>query len=576
MADAKKCKVCGEWLNDEVISKQNTQFENDRGEPEALTKEDVASAPQPVVAAPASESAPKGSKESLFKSCFWEQMTKHYCDFKGNVDRKTFWICYLYSVLHMWVIGGISLCLPLVGNILMWIVSLGLTLPFLGLMVRRLHDIGKKGIWILVALVPLVGPIWLLALMAKKGETKNPNKWNVKDTIITITMLLVSVGLFAVGLFATGSESEAEGKSSFKGIKRSETAEIRQQVLDAFNNGTIYDLITPDFEEKALTSAYLLREFHVTNSYADCLDLLFEQDKISVKEVTLVTEDKAEVRAFALDESPILVMVRDEQTMNQDNSRWLIDDVCSFFGIASMKNEIMNCANGIDWGKALADWEEEMAEYDKEDEKWSPKNETEAEIQRQIVNAYKSGSIDDIMTPEFQAAEKAMNEALDKGFHPPFFTDEPASYSLGIWGGEDTEVRKVEMRDSHKAIVYVTLLDWYDDDICARMDKVLIVVYDHNSSKWLIDDEGEGSKEEMIEFATKSNNTWVVIDGSELRLRLGPSTSSETLKWGDGSNRHPDVGEKFKCLGESVDFYKIDYKGNEVWVSKQYTHTEMQ
>lgn len=59
-----------------------------------------------------------------------------------------------------------------------------------------------------------------------------------------------------------------------------------------------------------------------------------------------------------------------------------------------------------------------------------------------------------------------------------------------------------------------------------------------------------------------------------LRLRLGPSTSADTFKWGDGSNRHPNVGEKFKYLGESGDFYKIDYKGHELWVSKKYTHLE--
>ena len=69
-------------------------------------------------------------------------------------------------------------------------------------------------------------------------------------------------------------------------------------------------------------------------------------------------------------------------------------------------------------------------------------------------------------------------------------------------------------------------------------------------------------------------NIYVVIDGSELRLRLGPSTSADTFKWGDGSNRHPNVGEKFKYLGESGDFYKIDYKGHELWVSKRYTHLE--
>lgn len=235
--------------------------------------------------------------------------------------------------------------------------------------------------------------------------------------------------------------------------------------------------------------------------------------------------------------------------------------------------------NIVDSDETFADYIEEITETIEEEEdyeKWSPKNETEAEIQRQIVNAYKSGSIDDIITPEFRAAEKAMMEALDKGFNPPFFTEEEASYYLAIWGGEHAEVTKVEMIDSCNAIVDVTFLEEYDVDFCMTLFGVLIVMKDHNSSKWLIDDEGWGSKEEMIEFVNKSNNTWIVIDGSELRLRLGPSTSSETLKWGDGSNRHPNVGEKFKCLGESIDFYKIDYKGNEVWVSKQYTHTEIQ
>ena len=67
---------------------------------------------------------------------------------------------------------------------------------------------------------------------------------------------------------------------------------------------------------------------------------------------------------------------------------------------------------------------------------------------------------------------------------------------------------------------------------------------------------------------------YVVIDGSELRLRLGPSTSADTFKWGDGTNRHPKVGEKFKYLGESGDFYQIDFHGHRLWVSKLYTHVE--
>ena len=75
---------------------------------------------------------------------------------------------------------------------------------------------------------------------------------------------------------------------------------------------------------------------------------------------------------------------------------------------------------------------------------------------------------------------------------------------------------------------------------------------------------GEGEYSEM----------YVVIDGSDLRLRLGPSTSADTFKWGDGSNRHPKVGERFLYLGEEGDFYQINFHGNTLWVSKKYTHLE--
>ena len=86
---------------------------------------------------------------------------------------------------------------------------------------------------------------------------------------------------------------------------------------------------------------------------------------------------------------------------------------------------------------------------------------------------------------------------------------------------------------------------------------------------WLSDDEwfGEGEYEGEEEV-------YVVIDGSELRLRLEPSTNADTFKWPDGTNRHPKVGERFLYLGEEGDFYQINFYGNALWVSKKYTHLE--
>ena len=82
------------------------------------------------------------------------------------------------------------------------------------------------------------------------------------------------------------------------------------------------------------------------------------------------------------------------------------------------------------------------------------------------------------------------------------------------------------------------------------------------------------SRQEQQYDYYNSSSRYVVIDGSELRLRLDPSTSADTYKWKDGTNRHPKVGEAFRYLGESGDFYKIDFKGTQLWVSKLYTHIE--
>ena len=94
--------------------------------------------------------------------------------------------------------------------------------------------------------------------------------------------------------------------------------------------------------------------------------------------------------------------------------------------------------------------------------------------------------------------------------------------------------------------------------------------YEYSAERYLIPSEEwfeEGGYEEEEEV-------YVVIDGSELRLRLEPSTSADTFKWGDGSNRHPKVGERFLYLGEDGDFYLIDFHGHALWVSKKFTHLE--
>jgi uncharacterized membrane protein YhaH (DUF805 family) len=54
--------------------------------------------------------------------------------------------------------------------------ALAVLIPGLAVAVRRLHDVNKSGWFLLVALIPLVGAIWLLILLVTEG-TKGANNY---------------------------------------------------------------------------------------------------------------------------------------------------------------------------------------------------------------------------------------------------------------------------------------------------------------------------------------------------------------------------------------------------------------
>lgn len=92
------------------------------------------------------------------KTCVLEK----YMDFNGRARRSEYWWFCLASFLVSIVIGSI----PYVG----FIAGLALLLPGLAVDVRRLHDVGKSGWYILFALIPLVGALYLLYLLIQDSE----------------------------------------------------------------------------------------------------------------------------------------------------------------------------------------------------------------------------------------------------------------------------------------------------------------------------------------------------------------------------------------------------------------------
>ncbi|WP_137181828.1 DUF805 domain-containing protein [Roseomonas sp. AR75] len=99
-----------------------------------------------------------------------------YGTFTGRARRSEFWFFWLFNVL---VQSASSILDAIVFSEIQPITaltSLALLLPGLAVAVRRLHDNGRSGWWILIGLVPLVGWIVLLVWYLSRGGD-GPNRF---------------------------------------------------------------------------------------------------------------------------------------------------------------------------------------------------------------------------------------------------------------------------------------------------------------------------------------------------------------------------------------------------------------
>ncbi|WP_427976685.1 DUF805 domain-containing protein [Agarivorans sp.] len=89
---------------------------------------------------------------------------KKYVVFNGRARRKEYWMFTLFSLIITFLLAVIDAAVGSAG-ILGAIYALAVFLPTLAVSVRRLHDIGRSGWWLLIAFIPLIGAIVLLVFM---------------------------------------------------------------------------------------------------------------------------------------------------------------------------------------------------------------------------------------------------------------------------------------------------------------------------------------------------------------------------------------------------------------------------
>lgn len=105
---------------------------------------------------------------------------ENYANFNGRARRSEYWYYRLAStiIFLLFVVLGVVVYVatdngPLVIGLaygLLMLYGLGTMVPSLAVSVRRMHDIGKSGWTIFVAMIPLVGPIWILVLLFTEGD----------------------------------------------------------------------------------------------------------------------------------------------------------------------------------------------------------------------------------------------------------------------------------------------------------------------------------------------------------------------------------------------------------------------
>ena len=146
---------------------------------------------------------------------------RQYADFSGRASRQEFWMFVLFNLLLAMAWAFVAgLLTGLFGGsfdqesrlIFMYkliaIYYAVTAVPAMAVGVRRLHDTGRSGWWMLIGLVPLVGSIWLIVLMCSDdnpgdnrygsppdGTTGNVPKYDLRQKAL---MWLTAFAVFSI------------------------------------------------------------------------------------------------------------------------------------------------------------------------------------------------------------------------------------------------------------------------------------------------------------------------------------------------------------------------------------------
>ena len=98
---------------------------------------------------------------------FLEALTKKYATFEGRARRKEYWYYVLFYFLAIFVLAIVDQVTGTLDEeagigLLSGLFVLATLIPTIAVTVRRLHDTGRRGWWVLLNLIPIVGGLVLI------------------------------------------------------------------------------------------------------------------------------------------------------------------------------------------------------------------------------------------------------------------------------------------------------------------------------------------------------------------------------------------------------------------------------
>ena len=109
------------------------------------------------------------NNKSMF---YWiGQVFGKYAVFSGRARRKEYWYFVLITtIVALFFYFLVSFTGSVFPSVISIIFSMAVLLPGWAVLVRRLHDTGRSGVKVLLALIPLVGSIILLVYLAQDSS----------------------------------------------------------------------------------------------------------------------------------------------------------------------------------------------------------------------------------------------------------------------------------------------------------------------------------------------------------------------------------------------------------------------